>query len=63
MKAAGGQGGAISLIRVSSGYVKVVVSVPGQGTYKNQPVNANKWNNKSMLRSLSKEKEKAAGNL
>ena len=45
------------LARVSSRYAKVVGLIPSQGIYKNQ-INEgiNKWNNKSMLISLSPKK-------
>ena len=45
-----GSGWVVQWIRVSSQYAKAVGSIPGEGTYKNQPTNVEvKWNNKSMF--------------
>ena len=35
-----GPDGAAQLVRMWSQYTKVAGSIPGQGTYKNQPMNA-----------------------
>ena len=35
-----GPGQVAQLVRALSGYAKVAGSIPGQGTYKNQPMNA-----------------------
>ena len=35
-----GPGQVAQLVRASSGYAKVVSSIPGQGTYENQPMTA-----------------------
>ena len=48
-----GPGGVAQLIGASSWCTQVAGSIPAQGKYRDQPMNAYKWNNKSMFLSLS----------